>query len=517
MKKILLFSFAACLSVACFSQSVGIGTTTPDASAILDITNTSKGLLIPRMATAAITAIGSPARGLMVYDSTLNQLMVNMGTAATPNWQTIAAGSGWSLTGNSGTNPVTNFLGTKDGVPLVFKVNNVQAAYIDAGDNYTFNTSFGYKALINNNGGLGNTANGYQSLLSNTTGLNNTATGYASLESNTSGFENTANGSYALGINTSGYDNTANGFLTLASNTTGNNNTANGYQSLQSNTTGSVNTANGYQSLLFNNTGNNNTANGAYSLYANTAGYENTAEGYNALYANTTGIDNTVTGAYALARTTAANFNTIMGSYAGYNYDLSYGNTFIGSHSDASFAGAFNDIAIGFGAACTDNSQARIGNVSTSSIGGYANWTNISDGRYKKNLRENVQGLAFIMKLRPVTYNLDITGLGNKLKEGRGKEMNAAMKTAMAEKEQIIQTGFVAQEVEQAAKATGYDFSGVDKPKTDAGLYGLRYSEFVVPLVKAVQEQQQMIELLKQQNAVLVKRVETLEKQNQKP
>ena len=48
--------------------------------------------------------------------------------------------------------------------------------------------------------------------------------------------------------------------------------------------------------------------------------------------------------------------------------------------------------------------------------------------------------------------------------------------------------------MEEAAKSVGYDFSGVDAPKNDKDFYGLRYAEFVVPLVKAVQEQQAMIE-----------------------
>ncbi|HNI44890.1 MAG TPA: hypothetical protein PK230_09365, partial [Chitinophagales bacterium] len=60
--------------------------------------------------------------------------------------------------------------------------------------------------------------------------------------------------------------------------------------------------------------------------------------------------------------------------------------------------------------------------------------------------------------------------------------------------EQIKMTGFLAQEVEAAAKKINYDFSGVDVPKVDGGLYSLRYAEFVVPLVKAVQEQQAIIE-----------------------
>src|SRR2546430_9068277 len=56
-------------------------------------------------------------------------------------------------------------------------------------------------------------------------------------------------------------------------------------------------------------------------------------------------------------------------------------------------------------------------------------------------------------------------------------------------------------EVEGAAKALHYDFSGVDAPKNDQGLYGLRYVEVVVPLLKAVQEQQQMVEQLKNDKA----------------
>jgi uncharacterized protein YlxW (UPF0749 family) len=59
-----------------------------------------------------------------------------------------------------------------------------------------------------------------------------------------------------------------------------------------------------------------------------------------------------------------------------------------------------------------------------------------------------------------------------------------------------LQSGFIAQEVEAAADAVGYDFHGVDKPKNETSHYGLRYAEFVVPLVKAMQEQQELIETL---------------------
>ena len=49
-----------------------------------------------------------------------------------------------------------------------------------------------------------------------------------------------------------------------------------------------------------------------------------------------------------------------------------------------------------------------------------------------------------------------------------------------------------------------------DLPKTDNGLYTLSYAEFVVPLVKAVQEQQTEIELLKKQNELLQKQMDEI-------
>ncbi len=60
--------------------------------------------------------------------------------------------------------------------------------------------------------------------------------------------------------------------------------------------------------------------------------------------------------------------------------------------------------------------------------------------------------------------------------------------------EKIRMTGFLAQDVEKAAQNAGFDFSGVVKPQNEHDLYSLRYAEFVVPLVKAVQEQQAVIE-----------------------
>ncbi len=70
-------------------------------------------------------------------------------------------------------------------------------------------------------------------------------------------------------------------------------------------------------------------------------------------------------------------------------------------------------------------------------------------------------------------------------------------------KEKNVYTGFIAQEVEKAANDIGYNFSGVKKPQSDKSFYALSYSDFVVPLVKAVQQLSNQNDSLKQMNASL--------------
>jgi predicted RNase H-like nuclease (RuvC/YqgF family) len=86
---------------------------------------------------------------------------------------------------------------------------------------------------------------------------------------------------------------------------------------------------------------------------------------------------------------------------------------------------------------------------------------------------------------------------------GLSSDISSSLNEMVTQKEQIIYSGFIAQDVEKTAKEIGYDFSGVDAPKNENDLYGLRYAEFVVPLVKAVQELDQENEELKAENAEL--------------
>lgn len=88
MKKL----FIAFLLLYCIKgeAQVGVGTTTPNSSAQLDITSTSKGILIPRMTAAQREAIASPATGLMVFqtDGTAG-FYYNSGTPAIPAWAMV--------------------------------------------------------------------------------------------------------------------------------------------------------------------------------------------------------------------------------------------------------------------------------------------------------------------------------------------------------------------------------------------------------------------------------------------
>jgi len=344
----------------------------------------------------------------------------------------------------------SNFLGTTaNNVPITFKVNNNLAGF--TGNSGNNNVSFGFGTLSNPLSSSRNTAIGYNVLSINTTGVGNTAIG-----------------NNALSVNTTGLANTAIGEVTLSANITGHSNIAIGVAALYQNTIGAF-----------------NTANGCYALMYNTIGEFNTAIGTGALSSNTTG-----------------NSNTAIGNYADVNSNNLY-----------------NATAIGNTAIATASYQVRIGNSSITSIGGQVSWTALSDGRAKKNIRSDVPGLTFINRLQPVMYNLNLDAIDDLLKsddpkinarrdsirEARSSKEKEIEAEARANKEKIVYTGFIAQDVEKTAKSIGYDFSGIDVPENGKGTYGLRYAEFVVPLVKAVQELSEQVNELKAEIEVLKK------------
>jgi len=304
------------------------------------------------------------------------------------------------------------------------------------------------------------------------------------------------NGSLAGFTGNSTTGNVSYGFGSLLNTLTGTYNTAIGSSALASNTTngtstGNYNTAMGSSALYYNTYGSSNTATGTCALYINTIGSSNTANGHQALINNTIGNSNTAVGFQALSSNTTGSNNTAIGYYSGANNPNNL----------------TNSTAVGFAAACTASNQVIIGNTSIGQIGGYTTWYNFSDVRGKKNVQANVPGLTFINLLQPVTYNLDLDAVDNLLgidkakKDQMDKDMPQELKDknekARKDKQDQVQTGFVAQDVEKAAKKVGYNFNGVNVD--EKGIYSLSYAEFVVPLVKAVQELSEKNDQLQEQ------------------
>lgn len=248
MKKHLFTVCIVCMACSfSYAQGIGIGTSSPNPSAQLDISSTSRGLLIPRMTQAQRSAIAGPATGLLIYQTDhTSGYYYNAGTAATPSWKAVSASDGWTLTGNSGTDTATNFIGTTDGSALRFRVNNVYSGEIDS---VNARTILGYGAGNAASPNFGSVAIGFKTLHSNTTGQYNIAVGDSALFSNTYGGSNIGIGANTLFKNTGGGYSVAIGHAALYSNTTGFSNTATGYQSLYSNTTGYANTADGHSAL----------------------------------------------------------------------------------------------------------------------------------------------------------------------------------------------------------------------------------------------------------------------------
>ena len=241
-------------------------------------------------------------------------------------------------------------------------------------------------------------------------------------------------------------------------------------------------------------------------------------------------------GNFTGSTTTTGGNNTFIGGESGKNNIAGSLNVLIGAFANTSSSNLRNATAIGYNSRVDASNKVVIGNTSVTTIGGYANWQNLSDKRYKKQIRKESNHLDFILKLAPVSYQYNTvkmvreeqsqmasfekasTSESNARSSELVEEKAAALKAAR-QKDKIRYSGFLAQDVEKAANSVGYqDFSGIVKPEVNGGKYALRYAEFVVPLVGAVQEQQAVIEqqseeltILKEENEALATRLDQLE------
>lgn len=120
MKKIIYFLFIFLPLVA--TSQVGIGTTNPNPSSLLDITDTTKGVLVPRMTQAQRDAITGPATGLLIYQTNNSPGFYYFNGTI---WVSLAS-AGWSTTGNNGTSPSINKVGTIDNQGFSLATNNTE-------------------------------------------------------------------------------------------------------------------------------------------------------------------------------------------------------------------------------------------------------------------------------------------------------------------------------------------------------------------------------------------------------
>ena len=303
--------------------------------------------------------------------------------------------------------------------------------------------------------------------------------GWSVLNSTTSGAEyNTAMGTAAMQYQNTGTRNTALGSMALrggnsVSSNTGSNNVAVGDHALVNNESGSDNVALGKTACPANTTGEKNTAVGGFTLYSNQTTSYNTAVGYTALYNQQQ---------YA--------YGTALGAFAG-RYDTS-------GNDSVDF---YDTTCIGYNARPSGHYQVVLGDTQAYTYTNGGSVYSLSDARDKADVRDTIMGLDFIKSLRPVDYRWDYREDYLQFDPETG-DHNPIPKDG-SKKRTRFHHGLIAQEVKSAADGLGVDFAGFQDHTINGGeeRMTLGYSEFIGPLIKAVQE-------LSEENAALKARLD---------
>jgi hypothetical protein len=228
-----------------------------------------------------------------------------------------------------------------------------------------------------------------------------------------------------------------------------------------------------------------NTGFGNKAVWKNTTGQNNTGVGQGAL-AESNGSNNTAMGQGSLSNNTTGNNNTGYGALTLVGNQTGSGNTAIGEAADVTATNLTNATAIGFQTTVNASNKVRIGNGSVTVIEGAVSYTFPSDIRLKKDVRNIDEGLEFINSLRPVSF---------RMRNGDPR----------------LNWGFIAQEVEALL---GTENALLTVGGDEARTLGLRYSDFVAPMVKSVQELNAKLEALEAENQKL--KTALLEAMNEK-
>lgn len=323
------------------AQNVGLNEdgSSPDPSSLLDMSSTSKGLLIPRMSSAQRDAIGSPATGLLVYvtDITPPAYYVFNGN----DWSLIPEDSSITTLIDSDGDTKVDVEPSNDADEITFHLEGVESFLMTANSN-------GVSRLDFKNSGssiaIGNLAG------ANDDGSSNNAVylGNNAGNQNENGYGVIAIGSYTM-YNSTGNDNIGIGANAGRNTTSGLRNVAIGRDALYNNTNNSSTVAIGYRSAYLLNGASSTTAIGTEALRDNVDGAANSAFGYQPLYNLSSGNYNTGIGyraGYGVADHVKTG-GTYLGVYAGYK-DTSDYNTIIGYNAGYELASSSNNVFLGY-------------------------------------------------------------------------------------------------------------------------------------------------------------------------
>jgi regulator of replication initiation timing len=237
---------------------------------------------------------------------------------------------------------------------------------------------------------------------------------------------------------------------------------------------------------------------------------------------NTDGSGNTAVGVAALINNFGGGLNVAVGASALFSNNSGSSNTGLGAGANVSFAGLSYATSLGADAFVNASDKVRLGDAFVSVVEGPVAYSVASDARFKRQVKEDVKGLDFIRELRPVTYTFEASKYkehvspDNQSDKEQTDEQKSLERTRAEKADKALHTGFLAQEVEEAAQKVGYEkFDGVIAPQNDHDIYSLRYSLFVVPLVKAVQELDEEDEAVKEEVQALEEEVYDLQMENE--
>lgn len=519
MKKTLTFITLLLISFysvhAQTNNNVGIGTLSPNANAVLDVTSTTKGMLTPRMTTTEKNTLGSnmttTEAGMLVYDTDTQTFwywdgnswleaigpMGPTGPSGADGAQGPAGAAGadgptgpsgadgssnaWGLTGNAGTSVGTNYLGTSDSKDFVIKTNATERVRIESTGNVGVGAS-STTALLHVNS---STTTPFRVQVGSSSRLTVNLD-----ESVIIGDYQTTGPARGLYV----YGNT--GIGTLTPNSKLHVNAATGDAPFRAQ-------INGTTKFVVNGDGNIGigTSAPAYKFeYQNSASLGGT---WNAYWENASSDD----GVIFLYNSSSSNKSSCLKAVTTYNgssssivtapavWGLSSANS--GSKGVGVKGEAESDDATGvYGEYPGGGTGWAV--YADGWAGGTTSWQNVSDQRLKKNIVTLSGSLDKILKMRGVSYNFDKTNY---------PDVNLDTEST--------QIGFIAQEVEQifpemvregnlyASSPRGQDVKSMSDEKNVYTVKTVGYSTLIPVLVEAIKDQQKIIESLESRIAAL--------------